>query len=75
MKTPGAGFETYGQPSKFESKVARTIAPLANPATQGVGTARTPLHLLDGVITPVRDCISSAATPAFRTSIPTATVS
>jgi sulfane dehydrogenase subunit SoxC len=52
MKTPGAGFEAYGQPSKFESKVTRLIPPPANPATQGVGTARTPLHLLDGIITP-----------------------
>ncbi len=52
MKTPGAGFAGYGQPSRFESKVVRAIAPPANPATQGVGTARTPLHLLDGIITP-----------------------
>jgi sulfane dehydrogenase subunit SoxC len=52
MKIPGAGFEAYGQPSKFESKVTRAIAPPPNPATQGVGTARTPLHLLDGIITP-----------------------
>jgi sulfane dehydrogenase subunit SoxC len=52
MKTPGAGFDGYGQPSKFESKVVRAIPPTANPATQGVGTARTPLHLLDGIITP-----------------------
>ena len=52
MKIPGAGFAGYGQPSKFESKVVRFIPPLANPATQGVGPARTPLHLLDGIITP-----------------------
>src|SRR6202048_1487371 len=35
MKLPGSGFVGYGQPSKFESKAART-----------------PLHLLDGMITP-----------------------
>jgi len=52
MKIPGTGFEGYGQPSKFESKVVRLVPPLPNPATQGVGTARTPLHLLDGIITP-----------------------
>src|SRR3954471_1437568 len=52
MKQPGAGFSAYGQPSRFESKVARTIAPPANPATQGIGTARTPLQLLTGMITP-----------------------
>jgi sulfane dehydrogenase subunit SoxC len=52
MKTPGAGFTGYGQPSRFESKVVRVFPPQANPATQGVGPARTPLHLLDGTITP-----------------------
>ena len=48
MKTPGANFEPYGQPSRYESKVVRTVTG----ATPGVGTARTPLHLLDGIITP-----------------------
>jgi sulfane dehydrogenase subunit SoxC len=52
MKMPGANFAPYGQPSQFESKVVRTIAPPANPATQGIGTARTPLHLLEGMMTP-----------------------
>ena len=52
MKQPGAAFSAYGQPSRFESKVVRTIAPPANPATQGIGTARTPLQLLNGTITP-----------------------
>src|SRR5215813_8967354 len=52
MKVPGANFVPYGQPSQFESKVVRAIAPPANPATQGIGTARTPLHLLEGMMTP-----------------------
>jgi len=52
MKMPGAGFAPYGQPSRFEDKVVRAIGAPANPATQGVGTARTPLHLLDGMVTP-----------------------
>jgi sulfane dehydrogenase subunit SoxC len=52
MKVPGANFVPYGQPSQFEGKVVRTIAPPANPATQGIGTARTPLHLLEGMMTP-----------------------
>jgi len=52
MKVPGAGFTGYGQPSRFEDKVVRASPPPANPATQGVGAARTPLHLLDGIITP-----------------------
>src|SRR6185295_7278252 len=52
MQTPGAGFVGYGQPSRFESKVVRFIPPSPNPATQGVGPARTPMHLLEGTITP-----------------------
>jgi sulfane dehydrogenase subunit SoxC len=52
MKVPGTGFTGYGQPSRFEDKVVRFIPAPPNPATQGVGTARTPLHLLDGIITP-----------------------
>jgi len=52
MKVPGTGFTGYGQPSRFEDKVVRVIPPAANPVTQGVGPARTPLHMLDGVITP-----------------------
>ena len=52
MKEPGAGFAGYGQPSRFESKVIRVAPPPPNPATQGIGAARTPLQLLEGVITP-----------------------
>jgi sulfane dehydrogenase subunit SoxC len=52
MKQPGADFTGYGQPSRFEAKVVRSFAPAANPATLGIGTARTPLQLLSGTITP-----------------------
>jgi sulfane dehydrogenase subunit SoxC len=52
MRVPGAGFTGYGQPSRFEARAVRFIPPPPNPATQGVGAARTPLHLLDGIITP-----------------------
>jgi sulfane dehydrogenase subunit SoxC len=52
MKVPGAGFTGYGQPSRFEDKVVRVTPPPPNPATPGVGPSRTPLHLLDGIITP-----------------------
>ena len=52
MNTPGTGFAGYGQPSRFEEKTVRLIPPPPNPATEGVGAARTPLHLLDGIITP-----------------------
>jgi sulfane dehydrogenase subunit SoxC len=51
-KVPGAGFAAYGQPSRFEDKVARAVLSPPNPSMPGVGTARTPLHLLDGIITP-----------------------
>jgi sulfane dehydrogenase subunit SoxC len=52
MTEPGANFTGYGQPSRFEGKVVRSFAPAANPATLGIGTARTPLQLLNGTITP-----------------------
>src|SRR5712691_4766953 len=52
MKQPGAALTAYGQPSRFEAKVVRNVPPPPNPATQGIGTARTPLHLLNGMITP-----------------------
>jgi sulfane dehydrogenase subunit SoxC len=52
MKEPGPGFSGYGQPSSFEDNVVRAILSPPNPPTPGVGNARTPLHLLDGVITP-----------------------
>ena len=51
-KEPGAALSAYGQPSRFESKVVRTVPAPPNPATVGIGTARTPLQLLDGMITP-----------------------
>ncbi|MET0720231.1 MAG: sulfite dehydrogenase [Tardiphaga sp.] len=50
MKVPGPGFAGYGQPSPFESKVIKVFPPPPNPA--GVGSSRTPLHMLEGMITP-----------------------
>lgn len=50
MKTIGTPFNGYGQPSKFEAKVVRTFAAPAN--APGTGSSRTPLHLLNGMITP-----------------------
>jgi sulfane dehydrogenase subunit SoxC len=52
MKQPGSAFVAYGQPSRFEDKVVRNWAAPANPATQGIGSARTPHQLLDGMMTP-----------------------
>jgi len=50
MKTPGAPFVPYGQPSRYEEKTVRTWNTV--PGTTGTGTSRTPHHLLDGMITP-----------------------
>ena len=50
MKTPGAPFTGYGQPSRHEDKVARTFA--SAPGTGGTGSSRTPHHQLAGTITP-----------------------
>jgi sulfane dehydrogenase subunit SoxC len=50
MQIPGAPFNGYGQPSKYEEKVARTWA--SAPGTGGTGSSRTPHHLLNGMITP-----------------------
>ncbi len=50
MTEPGSPFVGYGQPSKFEGKVVRTFA--SAPGTTGTGASRTPLHQLDGTITP-----------------------
>jgi sulfane dehydrogenase subunit SoxC len=50
MKTPGRSFTAYGVPSKWQEKVQRifTIAP----GRAGTGSSRTPLHLLEGTLTP-----------------------
>jgi sulfane dehydrogenase subunit SoxC len=47
---PGVPIPPYGQPSRFEEKVVRT---LTNPKLEPRGSAaRTPHHLLNGTITP-----------------------
>jgi len=51
-KQPGSAFTPYGKPSRFESKVVRSGAPPANPATPGIGSIRTPHQALDGTMTP-----------------------
>ncbi len=50
MKTPGATFSGYGQPSKWRADIQRPFAPA--PGRPGTGSSRTPLHLLEGTITP-----------------------
>lgn len=49
-KTPGAGFSNYGQPSVQERETIRWIS--ANPAQPGEGVSWTPLHRMEGTITP-----------------------
>src|SRR5688500_16810455 len=52
MRTPGKPMTGYGQPSRHEAKVLRALAPNYGPLDPGSGTSRTPLHLLEGTITP-----------------------
>ncbi len=50
MKTPGAPFTNYGQPSLHEKEAIRWIS--ANSGAPGNGISWTPLHKLEGMITP-----------------------
>ena len=50
MHMPGAPFSTYGLPSKYEDDVVRF--PTQNEAVPGNGVSWTPLHLMEGMITP-----------------------
>lgn len=50
MRTPGAPFSNYGRPSPHESALVRWIS--ATPDIPQNGVSWTPLHELDGTITP-----------------------
>ncbi len=50
MKKPGLDFSSYGQPSPYEEEVARFPSP--NRVMRGNGVSWTPLHELEGTITP-----------------------
>ena len=50
MRTPGAPFTPYGQPSTHERQVTRRIS--GNRVLPGNGTAFTPLDEIEGIITP-----------------------
>jgi sulfane dehydrogenase subunit SoxC len=50
MREPGRPFSNYGQPSLQERQVVRWIA--ANRAVAGNGVSWTPLHLLEGTLSP-----------------------
>ncbi len=52
-KEPGRPFVAYGTPSKFESDTQRIVTVRApGYPTAGAGSSRTPLQLLEGIITP-----------------------
>lgn len=50
MAEPGASFSNYGQPSAHEKKVIRWV--MAHSSAPGNGASWTPLHHLEGIITP-----------------------
>jgi len=50
MRQPGGNFTNYGQPSPYEKQIIRWIS--ANPDSPGNGISWTPLHDLQGTITP-----------------------
>ena len=50
MKQTGAPFSIYGMPSKFEDDVVRY--PVQNETVPGNGVSWTPLHIMEGTITP-----------------------
>ncbi len=50
MREPGREFSSYGVPARYEKDVARFSAP--NRVMRNNGTSWTPLHLLEGTITP-----------------------
>jgi sulfane dehydrogenase subunit SoxC len=52
MQVPGKPMSGYGQPSKFEEPVKRFVLQPYGPISPGSGASRTPLHALEGTITP-----------------------
>ena len=52
MKIPGQPFRGYGQPAKYEEEVKRIIVQPYKDIAPGAGDSMTPLHQLQGTITP-----------------------
>jgi sulfane dehydrogenase subunit SoxC len=52
MKIPGQPFRGYGQPARFEEAVKRIIVQPYKDIAPGAGDSMTPLHQLQGTITP-----------------------
>ena len=50
MTTPGRPFSGYGMPASYEANVKRLVGPPG--ISPGTGSSRTPLEMLDGIITP-----------------------
>ncbi len=50
MTQPGKPFSLYGKPSEFEDDVVRF--PTQNESVLGNGVSWSPLHLMEGTITP-----------------------
>lgn len=51
-QTPGEPMSSYGVPSPHEANVQRIVGAAYPVVSPGTGSSRTPLHLLDGIITP-----------------------
>lgn len=52
MLVPGTPMSAYGVPSKYEESVQRLLKKRAVNVSPGTGSSRTPLHKLNGIITP-----------------------
>lgn len=52
MRTPGTPMSAYGRPSKYEEAVQRLLKKRAVNVSPGTGSSRTPLHRLNGIVTP-----------------------
>ena len=52
MKMPGEPFRGYGQPARYEEEVKRIIVQPYKDVAPGAGNSMTPLHQLQGTITP-----------------------
>jgi len=50
MRSPGAVMSGYGRPSEWENEIQRIFGLV--PGREPTGSSRTPLHLLEGTITP-----------------------
>ena len=52
MLIPGTPMSAYGMPSKYEASVQRLLKKRPVNVSPGTGSSRTPLHRLNGIVTP-----------------------